>query len=110
MHFPQYVFCLIPNMMQPFPDYIAGSPRDVQLARVEHALAQEQVQQQLQALGVSQDEAMARVAALSPGELQVLNQRMDELPAGGILGLIGAVFIVLPILEVVGVTNVFTSF
>lgn len=90
------------------PDYVASTTRDAQVARVDAVLAREEVREQLQALGVSHEEAMARVAALSPAELQLLNQRMDQLPAGSsILGLIGAVFVVLLILELVGVINVF---
>jgi len=80
------------------------------LGKVGATLQREEVQDQLIAFGVDPQEAYARVAALSPQELQILNQRIDELPAGqDILGLVGAVFVVLLILEVVGVTNVFSA-
>ncbi|TXS89879.1 hypothetical protein FV139_19325 [Parahaliea maris] len=92
------------------PDYVSESTREARLAQVNALLLREDVSQQLVALGVSQEDAMARVAALSPAELQQLGQRMDQLPAGsGILGLIGAVFVVLLILELVGVINIFAK-
>ena len=60
--------------------------------------------------GVSPDEVDARIAALSTEELQTLSMQLDELPAGGsLLAVIGVVFVVLLILEMVGVTNVFTK-
>ena len=50
----------------------------------------------------------SRVAALSDQELVTLAQHFDELPAGGsALGVIGVVFIVLLILELVGAINIF---
>jgi hypothetical protein len=91
------------------PEYLAADQREGQLDRVRRILAQEHVQQQLMSLGVAPEQASARVAALSPAELQLLNDRLDEMPAGGILELIGAVFVILLILEIVGVTNIFTS-
>lgn len=90
--------------------YLESGQRQAQLARVDAVLAGEAVQAQLEELGVSHADAMARVAALTPAELQTLSQRLDELPAGGsLLGLVGAVFVVLLILELVGVTDVFTG-
>ena len=84
-----------------------GSPRDAQLARVTAALARADVQQQLQLRGVEATDAAERVAALSDAELSTLASRIDQQPAGGILALIGAVFVVLIILDYVGVTKVF---
>lgn len=72
------------------------------------ALARDDVRQAMERLGVDPADAEARVAALSEAELQQLHARFDELPAGGVLAVIGVVFIVLLILELVGVTNIFT--
>jgi len=60
-------------------------------------------------LGVDPVQAQARVAAMSPAELNRLSAELDKLPAGGILALIGAVFVVLLILEITGVTHIFTN-
>ncbi len=61
-------------------------------------------------LGVDPADAQARLSALSDAELASLSAHLDDLPAGGdILALIGAVFIVLLILDLTGVTNVFKN-
>lgn len=67
------------------------------------------VQQQLIALGVDPDEAKARVASLTDGEVAQLNQRISELPAGGTdaLGVILIIFIVFVITDVIGATDIF---
>lgn len=77
--------------------------------RADVAQLRESVEQQLLRLGVTNEDALARVAALSREELQLLADRIDELPAGGIVGTIGVVFIVLLILELVGITDIFTA-
>ena len=86
----------------------AASARGENLARVEAALARADVRQQLEAWGVDASAASERVAALTDTELAQLSGRLDTAPAGGeILALIGAVFIVLLILDYVGVTKIF---
>jgi hypothetical protein len=49
---------------------------------------------------------------LSDSELEVLQQRMDTLPAGAdsALTVLGIVLLVLLVLELVGVTDIFKSF
>ncbi|NHA14038.1 PA2779 family protein [Thioalkalivibrio sp. XN279] len=85
------------------------SERAATVARVQAALDREAVQAQLEALGVDTADARARVAALSDAELQQLDGRLAELPAGaGVLEVVGIVFVVLLILEIVGVTNIFS--
>ena len=84
------------------------SERAATVARVHAALDRAGVQAQLEALGVDPADARARVAALSDAELQRLDGRLAELPAGaGLLEVVGIVFVVLLILEIVGVTNIF---
>lgn len=78
-----------------------------QLAAVQAGLARSDVQQAMVTLGVDPVEAQLRVAALNEQELLQLQGHLDELPAGGILGLIGAVFVVLLILELTGVIDIF---
>jgi len=77
------------------------------LAAVQAGLARSDVQQAMIALGVDPVEAELRVAALDERELVQLQGHLDELPAGGILALIGAVFVVLLILEYTGVIDIF---
>ncbi len=60
------------------------------------------------ALGVDQAAIEARVARLTDAELRTLAERMDQMPAGGdALAVIGIVFVVLIILELVGVIDIF---
>ncbi|MCE7031882.1 PA2779 family protein [Lysobacter sp. GX 14042] len=77
--------------------------------RVRSSIARDDVRQAMQRLGVDPADADARIASLSDAELLQLEGELDRLPAGGgALAVIGAVFLVLLILELVGVTNVFT--
>ena len=89
---------------------IEQNERQQNLARVDRVLTQDAVREQLVAMGVDPGEVGSRVAALSDEELQLLNNELDTLPAGGVLALVGAVFVVLLILELVGVTNIFQAF
>ena len=89
----------------------ASSNRAQDLEIVNSTLAREQVRSQMQALGVDPAAVDARVARLTDSELQSLADRMQQLPAGGdALAIIGIVFLVLLILEAVGVLDIFKSF
>lgn len=80
------------------------------LDRVELLLASDSVARQLEALGVDKALVHERLQALSDSELLLLEQEMDRQVAGGdALAVIGAVFLVLLILELVGVTDIFKS-
>jgi hypothetical protein len=90
---------------------LESSQREADLARVSRALATAEARQQLQALGVEQAQVAARLARLTDSELRTLADRMDQAPAGaGILEVVGIVFVVLLILEAVGVIDVFKKF
>ena len=77
--------------------------------QVRAALARDDVRQAMGHYGVSPADADARIASLSDAELLQLQDQIDRLPAGGdgVLAVIGIVFVVLLILELVGVTNIF---
>ena len=90
---------------------VESSTRAQDLATVNAALAQDQVRQQFAALGVDPAQIDSRVAALTDSELRSLAGQMSGMPAGGdALAVIGIVFIVLLILEAVGVIDVFKKF
>ena len=79
-------------------------------ADIDGFLARADVQDQLVALGVDIDDARLRIAALTDQELRQLQQNINDLPAGSnALAVLGAVFLVLLVLELVGVTNVFSK-
>lgn len=67
--------------------------------QIHQMLATQTVQDQLVSMGIDPEQAKRRIAALSDSEMQIHNQKMAELPKGGILGLIGAVFVVSLVLE-----------
>lgn len=84
--------------------------RAASMARVEVLLASEAVAAQFEKLGVDQALVAQRMQSLSDAELLLLEQHMDQQVAGGdALAVIGTVFLVLLILELVGVTDVFKS-
>lgn len=78
-------------------------------AKVQAFLDRADVRDQMVLYGVDPDYAAERVAALTDRELKQLQARINDLPAGGdVLAVIGVVFVVLLILELVGVTHIFT--
>jgi hypothetical protein len=84
--------------------------RAASLARFDVMLASGKVAQQLEVLGVDKALVAERIQGLSNSELLMLETEMDRQVAGGdALALIGAVFLVLLILELVGVTDIFKS-
>lgn len=71
------------------------------------SLMREDVQAELARMGVSADDAQARIAALTDDEAAQLNQQIQQAPAGGIIGVIVFVFLVLLITDILGLTKVF---
>jgi len=67
------------------------------------------VRAQMESMGVDQDAARDRVDALTDQEIQNIAGRIDTMPAGGdgILGVLFAIFIVLLITDILGLTKVF---
>ncbi len=72
-------------------------------------LDRDDVRQQLVERGVDPDYAKARIAALSDAQIEELKDNIDTLPAGSsVVGILVAVLLVLVILDIVGVTNIFS--
>jgi hypothetical protein len=117
-----YILCLaVLNLSSPLVasaavigtlEAVEAGTRDRDLATVNAALAREEVRQQFEALGVAPADVEARIAALTDAELNTLATQMADLPAGGdsALVVIGIVFLVLLILEAVGVIDIFKKF
>jgi hypothetical protein len=82
---------------------VAAANRD----RISTMLDREDVRQQLQGYGVSLADVKERVAALTDDEAAQLARQMDTAPAGGIIGAIIFVFLVLLITDILGLTKVF---
>ena len=87
---------------------VAQETRSHTLDRIDAVLAGEAVAAQLAEWGVAPEMVRERMAAMSDAELQELAASMETDPAGGdALVVIGVVFVVLIILELVGITNIF---
>ena len=81
--------------------------RNAQLALVESFMARQEVRTQMESLGVDPVMASARVAGLTDSQLQQLTLEIENAPAGGsALAIIGAVVLIVFILELLGVTNI----
>ena len=77
-------------------------------AVVDATLARSDVRSQLAELGVDAAAIEGRLAALSEEEIAALADQIESAPAGGdALAVIGIVFVVLIILELVGVIDIF---
>lgn len=89
---------------------VNSEARQDQLARMESLLARQDVAGQLALYGVAPEMVMERVQNLTSAELMELEGKINQQVAGGgIVGLVGAVFIVLIILELVGVIDIFKA-
>ena len=86
--------------------------REEQIGRINDVLAQKNVQSVLVQMGVDPEQARMRVNSLTNEELQILHEKMDELPAAGtgVVEVVGIVAIVLIVLELLDVTNIFNAF
>lgn len=89
---------------------LENEARTESLTRIEMLLARDDVGQQLVTLGVEPALVLERLNAMTTEELLALEHRFDEQVAGGdAIAIIGTVFLVLLILELVGVTDIFKS-
>jgi hypothetical protein len=87
---------------------IVATDRAADLGAIRARLDRTEVRAQMEKMGVDASAVDQRIAALSDQELHQLAVDMRNAPAGGdALALIGAVFVILLILELVGVIDVF---
>jgi hypothetical protein len=103
----------LPTLAQPAPtpplvtteEAIAPSVQQ----RVGDLLARAEVRDALAARGVEAAQVEARVAALTDDEARLLAEQLDRLPAGAsdVLGILFAVFIILLITDILGLTKIF---
>lgn len=76
--------------------------------KVNAMLARADVRAEMAERGLSAEQALQRVQAMTDEEVASLAGRMDQAPAGGdILGIIFTVFIVLLVTDILGLTKVF---
>lgn len=89
---------------------VQSEARGARITRIEMILARQDVARQLVTLGVDPLVVQARVGNMTDAELLALEGGLDKHIAGGdAVAIVGAVFIVLIILELMGITDIFKS-
>lgn len=89
-------------------ELLAVEQQQAKRAKVDDFLAREDVAAELARLGVDEAVARQRAQALSDQELAQLADRIDQMPAGaGVIEVLGITFLVLLVLEFLGVINIF---
>jgi hypothetical protein len=81
-----------------------------QRQQLQQFLSRDDISAQLVKMGVDPAEAQARVERLSDQEVATATERMQQLPAGGDAGIVGAIvliFLVLLITDLLGLTDVY---
>jgi hypothetical protein len=87
---------------------LVSTDRSADLDAIHAQLARAEVRAQMEKMGVDAAAVEQRIARLNDHELHQLATDMRNAPAGGdALALIGAVFVVLLILEITGVIDIF---
>ena len=72
-----------------------------------NSLERDEVRTALTSQGVDLEMAKRRVASMTDEEVKALNQKMEEMPAGGVVEALLIVFLVLLITDIVGLTDIF---
>ena len=88
---------------------VDATQADADRERIAELLNRDDVRDQLAAQGVDLAEVEERVAALSDAEVRQMNERLDQMPAGAssVVGALLAVFIILLVTDLLGLTNVY---
>jgi DNA transposition AAA+ family ATPase len=78
-------------------------------AKIAATFERADVQAELQKMGITTEEAQARVAALTDAETASIAHRVDSIPAGGdgIVGALIFIFVLLLVTDILGLTKVF---
>ncbi len=88
----------------------AQTQAETQRQQIGGFLARDDVRSQLLAHGVSPEAVEDRLDNLSAAEMQQLQDRMDEMPAGeGILGAVIGILVIFMLLDIAGVTDIFPA-
>jgi len=74
---------------------------------VRATLARADVAKMMVEMGVDLADVDSRVASLSDAELAQLHTQMQQAPAGGFLGVLGLILVILIVLELTGAIDIF---
>ena len=89
-------------------ELVAIEQSDIGREYLLNSLEREEVRTALTSQGVDLEMAKQRIASMTDEEVKALNQKMDEMPAGGsVLGVVVLIFLVLLVTDIVGWTDVY---
>lgn len=92
----------------PTDQFAAASDQAATREKVKQLFSRPELVRQLESMGVSPEQARLRVDSLTSEELARVANQADRLPAGGdFFGTLGAIFIILLITDILGLTKVF---
>ncbi len=90
-------------------DLLSQQRADLNRQELLNLLAQDEVQQTLADLGVSEDQVRDRIQSLTPAELASFKTQLAEAPAGeGVVGIIVLFLLVFIVTDMLCATDIFT--
>ncbi|TCS36249.1 hypothetical protein EDC30_10766 [Paucimonas lemoignei] len=102
--FPLHAFAAIVSTHEA----MAATGMTAERERVTSFFSRDDVRKSLEEHGVEPQAALDRISALTDDEVQQLAARIDQAPAGGeIIGVLFAVFVILLVTDILGLTKVF---
>ena len=94
----------------PTSELLAQQQQESTRVEVNSLLQEQKVANMLTEMGVDVEATQERIDSLTVEELELLSEKMNELPAGeGALGTIALVLVILILLDVAGVTDIFPA-
>ena len=89
------------------PDVIQSQQSEYDREQLFSMLDRDDVQEKLLSMGVAPEVVQDRINSMTDFEIAQLNQQINDMPAGGILGAIVLIFVVFVIPDAIGATDIF---
>lgn len=89
------------------PDVIQSQQSQYDREQLFSMLDRDDVQEKLVSMGVAPELVLERINSMTDFEIAQLNQQINDMPAGGVLGVVVLIFIVFIITDVIGATDIF---
>ncbi len=89
------------------PDVIQSQQSAYDREQLSSMLERGDVQEELLSMGVAPETVQERVNSMTDFEIAQLNEQINDMPAGGILGAVVLIFVVFVITDAIGATDIF---
>lgn len=89
------------------PDVIQSQQSEYDREQLSSMLDRDDVQEKLLSMGVAPETVQERINSMTDFEIAQLNEQINDMPAGGILGAIVLIFVVFVITDAIGATDIF---